>query len=291
MSSILDLLGQPEFLIGLAGGFIALVLFIAIDRDRPLPLALAVVCIAAVDIYVSLRHGLGLTFAVAILASGGCIMAWSDSGPVRRVLLHIAGVTVVFGGAIAVTRLEGMPSEPWARVGVAAVVVLLGSALGTRWDEGTSTLTGLLLAVSFFGIWTTVPETDGARALVGAAIPLSLASLPGIGARIFRPGAFALAGVVGFVVVTGGQTRASAVVGGIGAMGLFLLFPAIRGHFAFVSGAAVFTAHAVLVLLAARVFGLMDNVWVALVGTALAFVVTAWALLALARRAMWVPDE
>jgi hypothetical protein len=119
-----------------------------------------------------------------------------------------------------------------------------------------------MIAISAFGIWVTVPETETARALLGAAIPLAVGTLPPIRARLGYAGAFALAGLLVWVVATGGEARPGSIIGGWACIGAIAILP----HYnppprTLVGGKRVLTVllHGLLVLVASRVIGLWES--------------------------------
>jgi hypothetical protein len=88
-------------------------------------------------------------------------------------------------------------------------------------------VTPVLLAVTTFGVWVTVPETQHVVVLMGAVLPVAaVAFLRPTWLGI--PGAFAAVAVIAWVVEVDGQARDGAVVGSLACLGLLLLEPVLR---------------------------------------------------------------
>jgi hypothetical protein len=68
-------------------------------------------------------------------------------------------------------------------------------------------LVGPLLAISIGGIWVTVPETDLVTVMLGAGLPIGVATLPPIRARATATGALALSAVLVWLAIEGGTPR------------------------------------------------------------------------------------
>jgi len=163
------------------------------------------------------------------------------------------------------------PSRPASAVaGAASVAVVAGSALGAELDHyhRRRSLGPALLLVTVVGVYLTVPDTEGARALVGAAIPLVLVVLPRPAATLGASGLGASLGILTWITVVEGTPRPGSVVGGLGCLGLFVAEPLARrvvpglrdrdghGPFDHFRNTAVAVAvHGAVVLWAARVAG------------------------------------
>jgi hypothetical protein len=170
---------------------------------------------------------------------------------------------------VALVWRGGFPDIGWLLVVAPLVIVALGSTLAAWSSRLPQDLVGIMLAITTFGIWVTVPETEAARALLGASLPMAFATLRPFGrARFGYAGAFALAGLMVWVVATGGEARPASVVGGWACIGALAILPHYKpAPVWFVDKRRTVTAllHGLLVLIASRVVGLWESGWVALV--------------------------
>jgi len=136
---------------------------------------------------------------------------------------------------------------------------VLGALLST-WSTSTKLeWLGPLFAITAFAVWTTVPDTELARLLLGVSLPLALATLRPVSAGLTSAGAFALAGVFAWIPALGGESRPASIIGAWASIGMIALIPFAaalwpdRESPGLVSS---FVLHSVLVLIAARVIGL-----------------------------------
>ena len=146
------------------------------------------------------------------------------SGPGGALLLVAAAAP---GAAVVAGSLTGV--EGWVRVVVAATGALAGA--GAADFDGAWRGRGLgpvLVLVTAGAVYSTVPDTEAARALVGAALALALLAWPTLQAALGAPGAVTAMCVIAWVVGQDGAARPGAVVGGAGAVGLFVLEPVAR---------------------------------------------------------------
>ena len=77
-------------------------------------------------------------------------------------------------------------------------------------------------------VYSTVPDTEAARVVLGAAIPVACLGLPFLYARFGTGGAAASVCVLGWVIGQDGLGRPGAVVGAVATIGLFALEPLVR---------------------------------------------------------------
>jgi hypothetical protein len=164
--------------------------------------------------------------AIAVLAVGGIGVQVLRPG---RNLATSTGLFVPGGVLLALSLPERTPL--WASM-ACAVAVVAGSALGAELDHyhRRRSLGPMLLLVSVVGVYLTVPDTEGARALVGAAIPLVLVVLPRPAATLGAAGLGASLGVLGWITVVEGLPRPGSIVGGLGCFGLFVAEPLARRY-------------------------------------------------------------
>jgi hypothetical protein len=241
----------------------------------------------------------GLRFGLVALVIGLLVAL---AGAQRREGVPVPVAGLLFLVALGVGAQQGLRSlgspvpavQPLLLAAAAAVVGAVALAdFDTRW--GHRGLGPVLLAVSFAGVYTTVPDTELALVALGAALPLALLGWPWPLASLGRLGAASAAGALCWVATIGGVGRGSAVVGGIACLGLMVIEPMARrlqpdrrsvleclpdGHW----GAPLIAAvHLGFVYVAARVAGTRPTVASATVlalvelvaGVSLALVVTA----------------
>ncbi|MDP9493685.1 MAG: hypothetical protein M3P87_00460 [Actinomycetota bacterium] len=266
LPTVIDLLTRTDFLIGGFLGFAGLVvLFFTSQAERGSVLGWGLTLTSAAFLAVSLAIGarLSLLAALSALALGGW-MARPPSGSARAPF----GWAVIAIGAVAMIWRGGFPEIGWLLVLAPVVIVAIGSALAAWTTRLPNDAVGIMFAITAFGIWVTVPETEGARALLGASLPMALATLRPVRARLGYAGGFALAGLMVWVVATGGEARPASIIGGWACIGALAVLPLYRPTPAwFVGKKAVLTValHAVLVLVASRVIGLWESGGLALI--------------------------
>jgi hypothetical protein len=270
LPTVIDLLTRTDFLIG---GFFGLsglvVLFFAPRSDKGSGFGWGLTLTSAAFIAVSLAIGarLALLGALAVLALGGW-MARPPSGSARSPF----GWALIAIGAVAMIWRGGFPEIGWLLILAPVMIVAIGSTLAAWSTRLPQEPLGILLAITAFGIWVTVPETEGARALLGASLPMAFATLRPVRARLGYAGAFALAGLLVWVVATGGEARPASIIGGWACIGVIALLPHYRPAPARMVGkrpVLTVVMHAVLVLVASRVIGLWESGGLALIAVAI----------------------
>ena len=224
--------------------------------------------------------GVALVLAVAVAA--GTVGAVPD----RSVWIGMLGL-----GVAAVVRRRGGPPWLWWLL-AAAGLLLVTARLGGMTDGWRLTVTALgllvvgaivrfeeasphagrapaLLFAAAGGIYATVPDTEQALVLLGAALPLAVLGWPMRWGRLGALGAPLVGGLLVWVVATGGVGRAGSVVGGLACAGLLLCDPlarAVAGGSAldrlarnWRGGLLLVVAQAGVALIASRVAGLQDS--------------------------------
>ncbi|MGC2240601.1 MAG: hypothetical protein WA726_07160 [Acidimicrobiia bacterium] len=253
LETLLDLLTRPEFLFGLVVGCLALGLMYLVVTQGAQPgwWGLGVAAAAALVIELVGGRNLGLLIGWLALGAGGWLLTREDH------IGFLGWLPVATGASIVGWR--GVFDTRWVGLAAPIAIVAIGWALAMWSKRLPHTLIGPMFAITAFGIWVTVPETEMARILLGVSIPLALATLQPFGARLTSSGAFAVAGVMVWVVAVGGEQRGASIVGGWASIGALALLPFIQ------SGARRFLEsrrwlalglHAVLVFITARVIGL-----------------------------------
>lgn len=282
LNTLLSLLGGAEFLSGFIAGTSMLVVLIVVRviSDRP-------------------RKGWGLSFATAALAvllfrfdvsmsvllyfGGICLASWQlervePEGRERwaRLQRYLAWALVVVAVIWFTTSLISGPL--W--LVIASPLALLSIALSLRVFQGTllEPLLGPLFAITVFGVWATVPETNIVRSLVGVALSMSLATLPPTKSRLSGAGGFALAGLLIWLSADGGITRPGSIIGAWGSIGMVALIPlaGLQHHVQRVGW--IVGGHLVFVFLTSRVIGLWESALLASLATGALFTGAAVAL-------------
>lgn len=280
---------SPEFGAGLAYGLLALTVvglaslaWRRLTEGRPIPVS-GLVAVAAVLLALS-RAGRGSTWllvGVGTVIAGSAVRAWLRTSAPAATLLVAPGAAVI--------AYQALSGPGWARH-VAFVAIATGGALAATYgaDHGHQDLGPLLLSISAGGIWATVPDTEHALALLGATAPLALAGWPLRWTRLDAVGAPAWVALAMWTVASEGATRSTAVVGGIGSLGMFALEPtigALRRHqtrpriTAKVSRLGELGLHLLVVFVSSRVAGLRRSLPLAIVILVVAYSAAAWWLL------------
>ena len=258
-STLLELFTFPDFIIGVAFGVAGLfVLFVAPHdaagevRGFGVVFALA----AAIAINFAIDRNLSLIAAVVLLGLGGTILENSIASSTES--LKWAGWLAIGVGTVFISTRTGVDDLTWIRVGIALVGLTAADATRRNPDALPQRVIGPMVAISAFAIWTTVPDTDAARVVLGVSLAMAVATLPGIKARLNGAGAFPLFTLIAWSVAIGGVTRPASVVGGWACLGLLFLAPvAVRWLPGMRFGTGISLGiHTALVLVAARVIGL-----------------------------------
>jgi hypothetical protein len=227
----------PEFRSGLVAGlFVSLPVLVIglawrLHRPRGMPLGLA-----------------GPAFSLAALATIGGWFGADELSPVPQDLVvgvlacWLAGTIaartprpVLLGGlltvpgAVLIAGSEDFGGAQWV-VWLIFVGTVLGGAFGADLDRRVARL-GLgpvLFLIAVGGLYATVPDTEIARPLVGAALPLALCGWPLRAARLGAGGTAAAIGVFLWVAAFEGFGRPGSIVGAAGALALLLTEPVGR---------------------------------------------------------------
>lgn len=224
---------RTEFLIGATAGVIALALGLLLAAGwrshRPLPvggLLLGVAAVAGLSRAETLCPGVvlprGLVAGLMALAVAGCVVT------ALRVHPFVASPLAVPGAYLIATQGE-LVDVRWIRIFVGAAVVI-GGGLVADFDRRfrRSALAPVLVAVSAVGVFYTVPDTEEAMVLVGAALPIGLLGWPLPLASLGTAGSFVATGLLSWTVAAGGWGRQSSIVGGVACLGLLVVEPGGR---------------------------------------------------------------
>jgi hypothetical protein len=168
-------------------------------------------------------------------------------------------------GAAVIAWRSGLPDVLWIRLGSVAAIFIIGLAL-LRFQRADRLghLTIPLLAVTAFGIWATVPDTEEARVLLGVLVLMGLVAWPWRLSSVSPAGAFALAGLLVWIGAVGGAAREGSIIGAWGSVGLVLLgsLPSFSIRVVLHPFRAV-AIHSGLVFLMSRIAGFQESAFVA----------------------------
>lgn len=254
LDTLADLLRRPEFHAGLLAGLAAwLVVYTLSPRRYGWGVALSAATI--IGVHVSVGQRLGTATGLTLLTLGGALLSRSRDSSYQKPLSWL----IIGLGATVTTVRGGLPGALWIQF-LAPVMIVVSGFWMSRWGNlPQRRLLGPLVAITVFGIWSTVPDTDTARILLGAAIPLLFATLPSTGLRLSAAGAFPLAGIVVWVAATGGEGRHASIVGAWACVGILMLLPLLRSRAGRIGPGVVLGGHALLVVISARIFGLWQD--------------------------------
>jgi hypothetical protein len=216
-------------------------------------------------------RSMALAFAAIVAAAAGLAAEDVLPGALLPALLLVAGGAFVSEGRPLVVRVAALApgvallvalatngTDAWARILVFLTVLGVGPATAVL-DRRVPSLSFALLVISALGIYATVPDTEQARSLVGALVPVALVVL--VWARVPEPsGPILGVALLAWVALLGGVARHGAVIGGIGCLGVLALAPVARRS----RPVALVAVHVGVVAIASRVAGLQQSAWTAI---------------------------
>jgi hypothetical protein len=228
-NAVRDLVERNEFRTAFWWGVAGLVIAIALGDGsrrsrpaRPAPIAgLAVV--AGGSIALRATRGLpgDLLLGLALLAGAGIVADLIGRPVLVGAFLAIPGALLI-GGSV--------PATPSWSESLAVATIVGGGACMASFDARHSPrgLGPPLFALATVGVYFTVPDTEHALVLIGAALPLVLSSWPVPFARLGSGGAYAATGLLAWTAATDGVARPASIVGGMASLGLLLAEPVGR---------------------------------------------------------------
>ena len=223
--TVRQLIHKPEFGDGVAWAFGLSVVGVLVGLlwrrvwRRPAPIAGLIVAAAfglafhfAVGIPTNVERGLWLLAAAGVVA-GFLAALWHP--------LIIVGIGLALPGATLLTRDTGLLVHPhWVKTLVVATVVVGGTLVADfdrRYrDRGWAPA---MFAISAVGLYFTVPDTERAMLLLGAALPVVLLGWPFPLASLGVVGAYPCVGALAWVAAFDGRGRLSAIVAGVACLG------------------------------------------------------------------------
>ena len=300
-NAIVSALRDPGFAAGVAFGFLALAVVAAatlamLRGGRDVVVPLGGVCFVAASLVALLRtEGVPdtLTWGIVALVGAGAVSSSTRGRLPGGAVLW--GSVLAMPGAWLVVHAEPIPRIGWIQV-LLGVGIVVGGPLASDFDRRWRRVGAapVLLAVSLFGVYATVPDTEQALVVLGASLPLALPGAvgwPRAMNALGTAGAFGAVGLLAWTVGAGGAARHSAIVGGLACLGMLVVEPVgralARGRSRVLGAvpdgrvwalAALTAGQLALVYVCARVAGLRDSVaaaaWIA--GGALVLAVAAF---------------
>ncbi len=231
MGPVRFILDAHQFRVGVVVGLLAAAAVVAgatLARRRSLAVAGSAFALAA---FVALsRSGTvaGLRrVPLALLAGVALAYVLADLAGRIRPTSWFTGAAALPGAIVTAGALVGVPG--WIRVVVAGFGAIGAAALG-EFDRShvRGGVAPVMWLITVGAVYSTVPDTEAARALLGVAIPIALLGWPGLYARFGAGGAAASACMLGWVIGQGGVGRSGSVVGAAGTLALFALQPLVR---------------------------------------------------------------
>jgi hypothetical protein len=233
-------------------------------RRRTVRLGGVAVCIGTFITSVS-TFGFGdaaerLLIGLPLLAGAGHLARAARWRYATRALVAVPGAAVIGIGVASETR-------GWLAPVLVLFTVLAAASLTDPHSPAAIDSIGLtLLAITFAGIYVTVPDTEDAALVLAVAAPFVAIAWPVGAAEIGSGGAAACAGIIAWLAGTGGYGRSGSVLGALACIGLLGAIPLLTtrqrrqpaGHHDLPVPAQVMliAIHLAIVFVASRVAGL-----------------------------------
>lgn len=179
-----------------------------------------------------------------LVLAGGMVIAMSMDGHVPKrlvvglVLFVIAGLIPVRSylltmlllvPGVAIVASTQLPRTQTSAATVAVLAMLALAPLVASFDvrHASNGVATTLIAISILTVFGTVPDTEVAVVAAGAALPWLLAGPPARAALLGRPGAFAVVGLLVWLVASGGYARTLALIAGVATLGVLVIEPVV----------------------------------------------------------------
>jgi hypothetical protein len=259
IATVFDLLTRPDFGLGVIAGLTVLGLS-AIGNERlgrigvSWGVLLTAACMVAIHLTVGRRAGVNL--GLLGLAVGG----WAHHQALGW--LRAIGWIAIGIGALLIAMRGGLSQLSWTLPVTVLAIVIIGPILARWSDLRSGELVGPMLAMTAFGIWVTVPDTEAARVLLGVTLTAGMATLKPLRIRLSHQDGFIIAGLVIWIVASSGQARAASILGGWACLGLLVLIPILVGRDQELMRSRpglTLAVHAGVVLVASRIIGLWHS--------------------------------
>ncbi|HET9334043.1 MAG TPA: hypothetical protein VFQ21_10735 [Gemmatimonadota bacterium] len=150
-------------------------------------------------------------------------------GLVAVLVARKLGWLMIWGiGAFAALSWVGLlrtsPQTPGWALPVTVVIALAGTwAFRVLLSRARSWAVGLSFGLWVLGVWGTVPDTERAAVPMGVLAAMLPALWPGLKVRVGWHGAAIAIAALGFVIVTDGAARTSAMIGSFGMVGMAMV--------------------------------------------------------------------
>jgi hypothetical protein len=143
--------------------------------------------------------------------------------------LLLLGAGFALPGASLLTTNTDLPSPHWVHT-LVIVTVTIGGTLVADFDRRHRDRgwAPMMFAVSALGVYFTVPDTERAMLLLGAALPIVMLGWPFPLASFGGVGSYSCVGALAWVSAFDGRGRLSAIVGGMACLGLLVAEPVAR---------------------------------------------------------------
>ena len=223
-TTVAQLFSSSQFHAGITAGLLASVAGRAIDAV--LPRWRRIQAIGGVLLGTALASAVGISVGMpgvvavdlAILTVAAAIAELFGSGALSMVAIALVP-TIVLTNQVPVHGT--LP-----RLAVASMVVaggpLVGEA-GERWPGAGLPFVGI--AISTGGIWACVPDTEAARAALGAALAGAFIAFPMGRLRVGRAGGVLVCASLAWVVGVGAHGRPASAMGAAACLGLLVAAP------------------------------------------------------------------
>jgi hypothetical protein len=169
--------------------------------------------------------GIGALFGVVLLLAGGLGERFVPT-PLRA----IVGPVFLFPGSLVLGLAAHHHNAAWWSTALLIFGLPVFGTLAADFDNhhGRRAYGPILFVITVGGVYLTVPDTEGARALLGVALPMVLLTVPRPMATLGFGGSAAAVGVLMYDSTLEGIGRAGSIVGAVGCLGLFLYEPVGR---------------------------------------------------------------
>jgi hypothetical protein len=223
-TTVSQLFSSSQFHVGITAGLLASVAGRAVDallglRRRLQPvggLLLGAALATAVGISVGIPGVVAVDLAILTVAAGTAELLGTG-------VLSMVAIAVV--PAIVLTNQVPVHGT-LPRLAVASMVVVRGPLVGEageRWPDAGLPFAGI--AISTGGIWACVPDTEAARAALGAALAGAFIAFPGGRLRVGRAGGLLVCASLAWVVGAGAHGRPASAIGAAACLGLLVAGP------------------------------------------------------------------
>lgn len=225
-----DFTDRPEFGHGLGWAVLFTTIALGVGIvwrgawQRPAPIAgIAATAAFAAAMHSSVDLPSNVSWGLFLLAAAGVAV---DMLTLLWPPLVFAGVGLAWPGASLLTTDTGLPAPHWVST-LVVVTVTIGGTLAADFDRRhrDRAWAPALFVVSVVGVYFTVPDTERAMVLLGAALPIAFLGWPFPFASLGAVGAYPCVGALMWVAAVDGRGRLTSVIGAATCLGLFIVEP------------------------------------------------------------------